>query len=215
MEPKWPLLSLEHGDWNKPQNIYIPKSRVQRYQPSDPRPAYFRRLNIVSLEHRFSGCCLLAFGDPKATLHDLRNKMQSLLETTCSQKTFKKVSRKIHPTKSFSMTPYTEIPFCRTIATTCFFLVVGFYEVSIWRISLCAWDALLSPAALPDVGWKYSTNNIQQNHGKWNEWWERVTLETHKNLLVATQAFLEFSPRKLGRSSNLTSIFFRWVETTN
>ena len=81
--------------------IYIPKSRVQRYQPSDPRPAYFCRLNIVSLEHRFSGCCLLAFGDPKATLHDLRNKMQSLLETTCSQKTLKKGFQKNSPHKIF------------------------------------------------------------------------------------------------------------------
>ena len=31
---------------------------------------------------------------------------------------------------------------------------------------------------------------------------------------VATQRFLEFSPRNLGRWSNLTSIFFKWVESS-
>ncbi len=33
--------------------------------------------------------------------------------------------------------------------------------------------------------------------------------------VVATQRFLEFSPRKLGKWSNLTIMFFKWVETTN
>ena len=33
--------------------------------------------------------------------------------------------------------------------------------------------------------------------------------------VVATQRFLEFSSRKLGKWSHLTSIIFRWVETTN
>ena len=33
--------------------------------------------------------------------------------------------------------------------------------------------------------------------------------------VVATQIFLEFSSRNLGKWSNLTIIFFRWIETTN
>ena len=32
--------------------------------------------------------------------------------------------------------------------------------------------------------------------------------------VVATQTFLEFSPRSLGKWSNLTSIFFKWVGST-
>ena len=202
------------GTWRLKQTpkciyIYIPKSRVQRYQPSDPRPAYFCRLNIVSLEHRFSGCCLLAFGDPKATLHDLRNKMQSLLETTCSQKTLILFPEKFTPQnlsvwlliqKSHSAGPLQR------------------------HVSFLLWDFTRSPfgvslfvlGMLSSVRQPFQIFNQQHNKimGKWNEWWERVTLETHKNLPVATEIFLEFSPRKLRRSSNLTSIFFRWVGST-
>ncbi len=51
-------------------------------------------------------------------------------------------------------------------------------------------------------------------------WWcgrpsQNLHFATLFSRFVATQIFLEFSPRTLGKWSNLTSIFFRWVETTN
>jgi len=33
--------------------------------------------------------------------------------------------------------------------------------------------------------------------------------------VVVTQTLFDFHPEKLGKESNLTSIFFRWAETTN
>ena len=66
-----------------------------------PRPAYFCGLKIVSLEHRFSGCCLLAFGDPKATLHDLRNKKGRLFLKRHVLKKHKKGFQKNLPHKIF------------------------------------------------------------------------------------------------------------------
>ena len=139
---------------------------MQRYQPSAPTCKFLRIENSV-LEHRFSGCCLPAFGDPKATLHDLRNKKGSLFLKRHVLKKHKKGFQKNSPHKIFQCYSIQK-SHSAGITRTCFFLFVGFYEVSIWRISLCAWDALLSPAALPDVGWifnqQHPTKSWKVNH---------------------------------------------------
>ena len=48
-------------------------------------------------------------------------------------------------------------------------------------------------------------------------WQWKIPIFNWKNTRIRWwfQIFLEFSPRKLGKTSNLTSIFFRWVEATN
>ena len=166
---------------------------MQRYQPSAPTCIFLRIENSV-LEHRFSGCCLPAFGDPKTTFHDLRNKKGSLFLKRHVLKKHKKGFQKNSPHKIFQYYSIQKSHSAGPLQRHVSFFLVGFYEVSIWRISLCAWDALLSPAALPDVRWKYSTNNIQQNHGKWNEWWERVTTHTQKLAGGNSNIFGIFTP---------------------
>ena len=46
-------------------------------------------------------------------------------------------------------------------------------------------------------------------HGSWQVSWDEIRWP------VVVSKFFHFSPWSLGKWSNLTSIFFRWVETTN
>ena len=47
-----------------------------------------------------------------------------------------------------------------------------------------------------------------------SHWTDKRWVQLHTYWVVATQIFLEFSPRKLWRWSNLTSICFEWVGST-
>ena len=194
--------------------IYIFRSQECKGISHQPRPVYFCGLNIVSLEHRFSGCCLLAFGDPKAALHDLRNKKGSLfLKRHVLKKHKEKGFQKNSPHKIFQYYSLYRNPIPQDhYNDMCLSFCGILWGLHLAYLSLCLGCSPQSGSPA-DVGWIFNQqhNKIMR---KWNEWWERVTLETHKNLLVATELFLEFSPRKLGRSSNLTSIFFRWVGST-
>ena len=78
-----------------------------------------------------------------------------------------------------------------------FFRVVGEKFPKAWQ----RWTRAWSPTTLSWTSWA----NISTNGSCWDAthfcWWQ-------------LKDFL-FSPRTLGKWSNLTSIFFRWVETTN